>query len=49
MTSNLEGRPNDQEVVTVENKGFQMPPLSISARIGEIYTIRFLKGLIRTF
>ena len=41
MTLNHGGHVNDQETATVEKKGFQMPLLSLSARIGAIYTIRF--------
>ena len=39
MTSNHGGRVNDWEAKTIEGKGFQMPALSLSARIGAIYTI----------
>ena len=36
-TSNCVG--TNQEAATVEKKGFQMQPLSLSARLGAIYTI----------
>ena len=40
---------HDREATAVDNKGFQIPPLSLYARIGKIYTIRFKNGLIRRF
>ena len=42
-TSNDGGRPTEREAAIVEKKGFQMPPLPSSSRIGAIYTIRFFK------
>ena len=50
MTSNHGGRVKSQEASsTVEKKAFQMAPLSLSALIGAIYTIRLKYGLIRPF
>ena len=40
MNKNDWGRGDGQKSATVYNKGFQMPPLSPSSHIGEIYTIR---------
>ena len=39
MTSNNGGHVNNQGGSTVENRALQMPPIFVSARIGDIYTI----------
>ena len=41
VTSNHGGHLPGLEAATVEKRGFQMPPLPSSYRIGAIYTIRF--------
>ena len=49
ITSNNEGRVNNKDASVVEKKTFQVTPLSLSVRIGAIYTIRLECGLIRPF
>ena len=47
--SNHEGHLNNREASTTQNKAFQIPPLSVSACIGLIYTIVLKYGLPRLF
>ena len=49
MTTNIGGHQNAHKYSTIENKGFQMTPLSIYVHIGEICTIFLEYGLIRPF
>ena len=49
MTSNHGGNVIYREATTVYKKGFQMPPLSLSARIRVVYTIPLKYGIIRQF
>ena len=49
VTSNHEVQLFNWKAKIVENKGFQIPPLSSSYRIRAIYTIRLKSGLIAPF